>query len=104
MRICVCKSALAHAPTRFFSPRKIWSHHACLMFASLLVAGCAADLPVQAATPPAAVQPAGPVRAEIDPSTLHTLNRVLDQVSNHRGLSAGHLIKVISAEFLGTPY
>ncbi|MEA5122911.1 DUF1460 domain-containing protein [Xanthomonas floridensis] len=80
------------------------SRPACLMFASLLVAGCAADLPVQAATPPATVQPAGPVRAEIDPSTLHTLNRVLHQVSSHRGLSAGHLIKVISAEFLGTPY
>ncbi len=80
------------------------SRPACLMFASLLVAGCVADLPVQAATPPATVQPAGPVRAEIDPSTLQTLNRVLDQVSSHRGLSAGHLIKVISAEFLGTPY
>ncbi|MCC4603823.1 DUF1460 domain-containing protein [Xanthomonas campestris pv. badrii] len=80
------------------------SRPACLMFASLLVAGCAADLPVHAATPPDTVQTAAPVRAEIDPYTLQTLDRVLHETSRHRGLSAGHLIKVISAEFLGTPY
>ncbi|WP_406848407.1 DUF1460 domain-containing protein [Xanthomonas citri] len=80
------------------------SRPACLMFASLLVAGCAVDLPEQAATPPSAVQPAGLERTEIDPSTLQTLHRVLQQASRHRGLSVGHLIKVISAEFLDTPY
>ncbi|MEA5187386.1 DUF1460 domain-containing protein [Xanthomonas fragariae] len=50
------------------------------------------------------MQPSGPVRADMDPYTVNRLNNVLNQVSKHRGLSAGHLIDVISAEFLDTPY
>ncbi|MEG8064070.1 DUF1460 domain-containing protein [Xanthomonas hortorum pv. gardneri] len=74
------------------------------MLTALLAAGCAADLPAHESTPSMTVQPSGPVHAEMDPSTLQTLNRVLHQASTHRGLSPGHLIKLLSAEFLGTPY
>ncbi|PPU29955.1 MULTISPECIES: DUF1460 domain-containing protein [unclassified Xanthomonas] len=78
--------------------------HTSLLAASLLSAGCAASLPAQAATPAATVQPVGPIRADLNPYTVQRLNTVLDQVSGHRGLSAGHLIKRISALFLDTPY
>lgn len=77
---------------------------ASVMLTALLAAGCAADMPVQASTPSATVPPSGPVRADMDPYTLQTLDRVLHQASTHRGLSPGHLIKLLSAEFLGTPY
>ncbi|APP81805.1 DUF1460 domain-containing protein [Xanthomonas hortorum] len=77
---------------------------ASVMLTALLAAGCAADLPAHESTPSMTVQPSGPVHAEMDPSTLQTLNRVLHQASTHRGLSPGHLIKLLSAEFLGTPY
>jgi hypothetical protein len=76
----------------------------CLLSTALFLAGCAAGVPAKAATPPAARQTSGPVRADMNPYTVEKLNTVLHRVSAHRGLSAGHLIDVISAEFLGTPY
>ncbi|OAX89180.1 hypothetical protein A7D16_07905 [Xanthomonas nasturtii] len=72
--------------------------------AALLSAGCAASLPAQATTPAAGVQPSGPIRADMNPYTVQRLDTVLGQVSRHRGLSPGHLIKRISALFLDTPY
>ncbi|MCL1582136.1 DUF1460 domain-containing protein [Xanthomonas nasturtii] len=40
----------------------------------------------------------------MNPYTVQRLDTVLGQVSRHRGLSPGHLIKRISALFLDTPY
>ncbi|UUE97248.1 DUF1460 domain-containing protein [Xanthomonas hortorum pv. pelargonii] len=71
---------------------------------SLLFASCAGGFPAQAETSSGVTQPAPPSRATMDPYTVNKLNAVVDRASNHRGLSPGHLIDAISAEFLGTPY
>ncbi|MEA9794896.1 DUF1460 domain-containing protein [Xanthomonas campestris pv. raphani] len=40
----------------------------------------------------------------MDPYTAGKLITVLDQVARHRHLSTGHMIDVVSAQFLATPY
>ena len=80
------------------------SKHTYLILILLPVAACAVGFTAQAVTPADSVQSSGSVRADMDPYTVDRLNNVLNQVSKHRGLSAGHLIDVISAEFLDTPY
>ncbi|MCW2002873.1 hypothetical protein FHY30_001628 [Xanthomonas arboricola] len=40
----------------------------------------------------------------MDPYTAGKLIAVLDQVARHRHLSTGHMIDVVSAQFLATPY
>lgn len=75
-----------------------------LLLTSLLIVSCAGGFTAHAQDAPAAAQPGSSARVQMDPYTAGKLIAVLDQVARHRHLSTGHMIDVVSAQFLATPY
>ncbi len=75
-----------------------------LLLTSLLIVSCAGGFTAHAQDAPAATQPGSSARVQMDPYTAGKLIAVLDQVARHRHLSTGHMIDVVSAQFLATPY
>lgn len=75
-----------------------------LLLTSLLIVSCAGGFTAHAQDAPAAAQPGSSARVQMDPYTAGKLIAVLDQVAHHRHLSSGHMIDVVSAQFLATPY
>ncbi|WP_426788469.1 DUF1460 domain-containing protein [Xanthomonas campestris] len=75
-----------------------------LLLTSLLIVSCAGGFTAHAQDAPAAAQPGSSARVQMDPYTAGELISVLDQVARYRHLSTGHMIDVVSAQFLATPY
>ncbi|WP_238152357.1 DUF1460 domain-containing protein [Xanthomonas campestris] len=75
-----------------------------LLLTSLLIVSCAGGFTAHAQDAPAAAQSGPSARVQMDPYTAGKLIAVLDQVARHRHLSTGHMIDLVSAQFLATPY
>ncbi|UOS99679.1 DUF1460 domain-containing protein [Xanthomonas arboricola] len=76
------------------------SSEARWLLVTLLAITCATGCCARAESAPEA----STARVQMDAYTANKLNTVLEETSRHRGLSTGHMIDLVSAQFLETPY